>query len=139
MIAWFIARPMFSLVSGCVATVIALALVVALGFQYGKTAAALQTASAATKRADKSDADLKTCQGNVATLEDSIGIANAAVDRMAAERDAAQSIGRRALDEARKASRQTDREIARALNMQPKSADVCEQAVELETFLRGAQ
>lgn len=83
-------------------------------------------------------ADLAVCQGNLLTVRAAIDHQSAAVEALRAERDAAQAEGRQSMKAARVLKDELGVEIASALNRQPRSAEYCEQARELEAFLRGA-
>jgi hypothetical protein len=82
---------------------------------------------------------LAMCQANLEHVRAEMDAQSSAVEALRVERDEAEAKGRKALQAAQRETEGARRAIARVRGLQPKSADWCEQARELEAFLRGPQ
>jgi hypothetical protein len=82
---------------------------------------------------------LAMCTANLEHVRAEMDAQSSAVEALRAERDEAEAKGRKALQAAQRETEGARRAIARVRGLQPKSADYCTQARELEAFLRGPQ
>lgn len=87
----------------------------------------------------KAETALAQCVADRSKLDAELKHQNLAIASLKAERDLAEQRGRKALQEAQRETSAARTRIAKLLSAKPVSDDYCEQARELEVFLRGAK
>lgn len=108
------------------------------GFLIWKWTGAAEFAEEETKRADKAETDLKSCQTDLANVTGALETQNAAVEQLKADGDALQRRVDAALKKARGEANQLRREADRIASMEP-AGDHCTWALNMHQLIIGKE